>query len=397
MTIEIDLTSDEFMTNPYPTYALLREQAPVYWQPYDNFSGGLWRLTRYEDVAMALKDPRFSKDLSRVFPSQNLTPIDYSMLFRDPPEHTRLRGLVSQAFTPQRVKAMEPRITAITNRLIDQAVAQGGFDFIAGFALPLPVLVIADLLGVPVEDQDLFHEWTNTLVVGPARDWTEEDVRRNHEAGLALGNYFAGLIAQRRSEPRADMISDLIAVRGSETGEGRLNEMELLGNCILLLVAGHETTVNLIGSGFYTLQRFPDQLARLREHPEWIPRGVEEMLRYESPVQHGTFRVTSAPVALHGVMMQPGQEVNVSIGAANRDPAQFPDPERFDVTRDPNRHLAFGLGMHFCLGAPLARTEARIAFTQLLARLPAARVDIDPPAWQPTAFMRGLKRLMVQL
>jgi cytochrome P450 len=337
---QVDLTSAEFLADPYPTYRRLREhRAPVYLS-LDSPTGGMWLVTRYEDVAAVLREPLISKDLSRLGPSAPSMPLEATMLFRDPPDHSRMRSLANQAFTPKRVKDLEARIEGIANTLIDQVESQGSMDLIADFAMPLPIIVIAEMLGVPAGDRDTFRAWSNDLITGSDMvRGTDDRRRRQGEAVMALMGYFGRLIAERREQPRGDIISALIEAQAEGT---RMTEEELLGTCILLLVAGHETTVNLFGNGLLALLRHPDQLALLQRQPELLPSAVEEMLRYESPVQRGTFRVAIGPVEIGGTTLGPGDHVSAVLGAANRDPDQFPDPDRFDITRSPNRHLAFG-------------------------------------------------------
>jgi pimeloyl-[acyl-carrier protein] synthase len=259
--------------------------------------------------------------------------------------------------------------------------------------LPLPVIVIAELLGVPPEDHHTFHAWSNQMVTGfDAVRRSEEHVKQTQEATLALGQYFADLIRRRRQQPRDDLISALTLARDAQD---RLTEDELLAMCMLLLIAGHETTVNLLGNGLLTLLRHPTQLALLKNHPERLLSAVEEMLRFESPVQRATFRFTAETFEIGGRTLDKGQQVSAVLGAANRDPTQFPQPDTFDITRQPNRHLAFGLGIHFCLGAPLARTEARIGFARLLEQLPNLQLVSQTPDWSTNTFFRGLSTLPV--
>ena len=388
---DIDLTSPEFLADPYPTFARLRaEQHPVY-LPLGGPTGGMWLVTRYEDVALVLRESRISKEMSRLVPPPPPMPLDSTMLFRDPPEHLRLRSLANQAFTPKRVKDLEPRIEEIAASLIDRVEGVGEVDLIADFAMPLPIIVIAEMLGVPAEDRDTFRRWSNDLITGTDMVRANDERQwRQAEAIASLMEYFTRLIAKRRDDPRDDIISALIEAH--EEG-GRMTEQELLGTCILLLVAGHETTVNLFGNGLLALLRRPEQAERLRAVPELLPSAIEEMLRFESPVQRGTFRVTTAPVEIGGMTFGPGEQVSAVLGAANRDPDQFPDADSFDISRSPNRHLAFGLGIHFCLGSALARTEARIGFGRLFDRLPNLRLASETADWNQNTLIRGLRTL----
>jgi cytochrome P450 len=371
----------------------MRETDPVRWLAFDDGTDGAWLVARYEHVAAAIKDPRLSKDPSRLVPPEHLSPLDRAMLFRDPPDHARLRSLVGQAFTPRSVRSLESRIAAIVEDLLIGMRARSNADFMADFAIPLPVIVIAELLGVPVEDRASFRAWSDVIVEGGDGAATPEEHAARYRAAMAsLTDYFARTAGERRERRRDDLISGLIDARDRDD---RLSEDELVGTCILLLVAGHETTVNLLGNGLLSLLRHPEQLALLREHPELIPGAVEEMLRFESPVQQSTFRVTVEGIEIGDVRIGDGQQVIALLGAANRDPARFPHPDTFDVARELNRHLAFGSGIHFCLGAPLARAEARIAFSRLLDAFPEIRLLDAEPAWGANSFLRGLTSLPI--
>jgi pimeloyl-[acyl-carrier protein] synthase len=391
----VALNAPAFLANPYPFYQQLRDAAPVFWFPHGGPTGGMWLVTRYRDVSSLLKDNSLIKDITRVVPPEKLgrEAANKDLLTSDPPDHTRLRALVNQAFTPQRIRALEPRITQIAAELLAQVRTAGAMEFMADFAIPLPVIVIAELLGVPAEDQHAFRAWSNDVMrsIDGIRA-NEEIAKKGEEAGLALAGYFGTLVAQRRAAPRDDLLSALIA---AQDGGEQLSAEELVGMCQLLLIAGHETTVNLLGNGLLTLLQHREQWQLLQQHPELLPGAIEEMLRYESPVQRATIRFTGRSLAIAGQTLEPGQQVSAVIGAANRDPAHFPDPDRFDITRQPNRHLAFGLGIHFCLGAPLARTEARIGFGQLLANFPGMALATDTPDWSGNTFLRGLNSLPV--
>lgn len=383
----------EFVRNPYPTYHRLRAEDPVHQSPL-----GFWVLTRYEDVATVLRDPRCAKEaIAAVVAARFGIPvpaIGLSMLDSDPPNHTRLRGLVSKAFTPRVVETLRPHIQQIVDGLLDRVEGAGAMDLIEDFAYPLPVVVICEMLGVPVEDRERFKQWgidiargLDAVLLGPDSEVTQ----RSKASRGALADYFRDLIAERRRVPRPDMLSALIAAE--EAGD-RLSADELLSTCILLLVAGHETTVNLIGNGTLALLRHPDELRRLRENPGLIQGAVEELLRYDGPVQR-TARVPSEDVTIGGRTIAKGELVMPFTGAANRDPAQFPDPDRLDITRPDNRHVAFGLGIHFCLGAPLARVEGQIAFGTLVKRLPKLALATDNPEYRLSLTLRGLTTLPV--
>lgn len=383
----------EFVADPYPTYHRLRAEDPVHLSPL-----GFWVLTRYEDVAAVLRDPRFAKEamMAAVAKRFGITQGTFglSMLDRDPPAHTRLRSLVSKAFTPKVVEAMRPHIQEIVDGLLERVAGAGSLDLIEEFAYPIPVMVICELLGVPVADHERFKGWSLDIARGLDAVMLPVDSEVAIRSGIArqgLIGYFRELIAARRASPRADLLSALIAAE--EAGD-KLSEDELLASCILLLVAGHETTVNLIGNGMLALLRHPEQLRRLREHPELITSAVEELLRYDGPVQR-TGRMPSEDVTVGGRTIAKGEMVMPFIGAADRDPAQFPDPDRLDITRSENRHVAFGTGIHFCLGAPLARVEGQIAINTLLRRLPTLTLVTEKPAYRQSLTLRGLTALHV--
>jgi pimeloyl-[acyl-carrier protein] synthase len=383
----------EFIEDPYPTYHRLRAEDPVHLSPL-----GFWVLTRYEDVVAALRDPRLGKEAIASFVAARfgapVPAVGLSMLDRDPPDHTRLRGLVSKAFTPRVVEGLRPHIQRIVDGLLARLDGRHAMDLIEEFAYPLPVIVICQMLGVPVADRDRFKQWgldiargLDSILLPP----DSEVARRSTAARRALADYFRELIAERRAAPRGDMLSDLITAE--EAGD-KLSTDELLATCILLLVAGHETTVNLIGNGTLALLRHPDQLRRLREDPGLIASAVEELLRYDGPVQR-TARIPSEDVTIAGRVIPKGELVMPFIGAADRDPAQFPDPDRLDIARSDNRHIAFGWGIHFCLGAPLARLEGQIAIGTLVQRLPKLALGADRPEHRLSLTLRGLTRLPV--
>ena len=384
----------EFLADPYPTYHRLRDEDPVHHSPLD-----FWVLTRYEDVAAVLRDPRFIKEplvsmVAARFGVSVPPGVGLSMLDRDPPDHTRLRSLVSKAFTPRVVEGLRPRIQKMVDDLITRAEAVGTMDLIEEFAYPIPVNVICEMLGVPVDDHERFKGWSLDIARGLDSVWLpleSEIPKRSGAARHAIGDYMRGLIAERRASPRGDLLSALIAAE--EAGD-KLSEDELIATCILLLIAGHETTVNLIGNGTLALLRHPEELRRLRKTPGLITSAVEELLRYDGPVQR-TARITSTEVTIGGRTIPKGEMVMPFIGAADRDPSQFPDPDRLDLGRADNRHIAFGWGIHFCLGAPLARVEGQIAIDTLVRRLPGlALVDAEPEHRQ-SLTLRGLKALPV--
>jgi pimeloyl-[acyl-carrier protein] synthase len=385
----------EFHANPYPFYRALREEDPVHHSPL-----GIWVVTRYDDAVMVLRDPRFGREgmaemmESRLGATPGRPGYTNSMLFRDPPDHTRLRSLVNRAFTPRIVEGMRGHIQQIVDDLVDQVQGARSMDVIADLAYPLPVTVISEMLGVPAADRDVFRQWSSDvarsldaaiLPVG------SDVIARGQVARMALGDYFRSLIARRRKSPQTGLLSDLIAAE--EQGD-KLSEEELLATCVLLLIAGHETTVNLIGNGLLALLQHPGELRALRDNPALIVTAVEELLRYDGPVQR-TGRRALTDVEIGGTPISKGSIVAAIIGAANRDPAHFPDPERLDVARRENRHIAFGFGIHFCLGAPLARVEGQIAIGTLLRRLPALELASACPEWRESSVLRGLKTLPV--
>jgi cytochrome P450 len=394
-TVEFNPFLPEFIADPYPFYRRLREQDPIH------RSGlGFWVLTRYDDVVTLLRDPRFGRDRyqpllrARFGDEATSGSISGSMLFRDPPDHTRLRGLVSKAFTPRAVETMRPHIQRIVDELLDAVRDARAMDVIADLAYPLPVIVICEMLGVPVADRGEFRQWS--VDIGRSLDAiaTPSDpavIERGNAARRALTDYFRTLLAERRARPRGDLLSALIAAE--EAGE-RLSEGELLATCVLLFVAGHETTVNLIGNGLLALLRHPDATRGLREDPSLIVPAVEELLRYDGPVQR-TGRIANVDAEIDGRPIAEGTLVLGLIGAANRDPAHFPEPDRLDFRRADKGHLAFGWGIHFCLGAPLARVEGQIALGTLTRRLRGLTFTGTAPEWRESATLRGLQRLPV--
>jgi pimeloyl-[acyl-carrier protein] synthase len=392
-----------FQANPYPYYDMLRANVPAFFLE----DWRVWFFSRYEDCVAALRDQRFGREIFRVAtpeelgwsdePAENVRPLALMqrrwMLFKDPPDHTRLRTLVHKAFTPRMIERLRERAQIITDSLIDEAHANGGMDIMADLALPLPVTMIAEMLGIPPSDFPIFHQWSRELAGTLELGGEEAEYVRAAAVTVEFDAYVRGLIAERRKQPREDLISALVAI---EAEGDRLNEDEMVATCILLLIAGHETTVNLIGNGMLALLTHPDQWDRLKADPMLIKSAVEELLRYDSPVQL-TARWILDDFEFAGQQMRKGQQIITLFGAANHDPARFPDPGRLDITRDPNPHLSFGNGIHFCLGAPLARMEAQIAIATLARRLPDLRLVTDQPPRQPTLVLRGLRELCVTI
>jgi cytochrome P450 len=353
---------------------------------------GGWLVTGHEDARQALTDPRLSKaippsQLNDPLPEDIGAAIGHHMLAADPPDHTRLRRLVTAAFTARRIEALRPRIEQITDELLEAMAGREQADLIDALAFPLPIQVICELLGIPSQDRDSFRSWSNTLVGGQA-------LRSQLPAAMsALVSYVRALIADRRRHPGDDLLSGLIAVRDQAD---RLSEDELSSMVFLLLIAGHETTVNLIGNGAYLLLSRRERWERLRAEPELLPAAVEEFLRYESPVEISTFRITTEAVEIGGTLVPAGEIVVVSLLSANRDEERFPDAAKLRLDRAANPHVAFGHGIHYCLGAPLARLEANVAFGKLLTRLPGLRLASDEePGRRPGLLMRGFQTLPV--
>lgn len=395
-----DLASPTFKANPYPFYARLRAEAPV-WRTTLPDRRTAWLVTRYGNVASVLKDDNFAKDrLNAMDPEQQaktpwvpgfLRPLERNMLDLDDPDHSRLRSLVSKAFTPRLIERLRGRIEALSEKLLDTMQSKGTVDLVSDYALPLPATVIAELLGVPAKDLRRFHRWSSSLVSISSKT----DMLRALPAALSFVRYLRKLVGQRRAEPRDDLISAL--VRAEEAGD-RLNEDEVLAMAFLLLVAGHETTVNLISGGLLALLENPAQAGMLRSDPSLTKAAVEELLRYTSPVEMSTERYPRTNVEIEGAKIPRGELILAVLGSANRDERQFENPDALILARDPNRHLAFGRGgVHHCLGAPLARMEGQIAVGAFLRRFPEARLASGSLRWRRGLFLRGLERLPLVL
>ena len=363
-----------FFENPYPVYHALRRFDPVH-----RNADGTWFIARYDDALVCYRDRRMSSDKKVEFRKMGDGPLykhhTTSLVFNDPPLHTRVRKLLAAAFTPRAIAAMEPRLIATVEGLLDGMDGKGRVDFLSDFASPLPLEVVCTLLGVPPEERGPLRAWATTILSGLEPMLSPQMLDAGNKAVADFSAYLDRLIEKRRQRPADD--SDIlgILVHGEVDGE-RLTHDELVQNCIFLLNAGHETTTNLIGNGVDALFRFPGEMERLRRNPALIETAIEEMLRFESSNQLGNRRVTEE-IELGGTRLPAGAYIWIGIGAANRDPAQFPDPDRFDIARTPNRHLAFGTGIHACLGMTLARLEGRIALSRLLGRFPKLRRDGD--------------------
>ncbi|WNG55251.1 cytochrome P450 [Archangium gephyra] len=385
----MNLFSDEVRRNPYPAYEQLRGRSPVLHEPHSD----LWMLFDYESVKRALQDHEaFS---SVVAPPSAMT--SQWLVFMDPPRHTKLRALIMRAFTPRAVASLEPRIVALSHELLDRTRSRGEMELAEDFSVPLPLRVIAEMLGVPLADQPRFKRWSDVMMaLGYAVAGSEEAAlvhREFAEVTEEMRAYVRDLAAQRRAAPRDDLLTRLVE---AEVDGERLTGDELLGFVQLLLSAGHETTTNLINNALLCFLEHPAQLARLRAEPGLLPSAIEEVLRYRSPVQ-AMFRVTRAEVSLHGQVIPAGKMVLAMIGSANRDPRKFQEPDRFDITRDPNPHIAFGHGIHFCIGAPLSRLEARVGLSVLLERMRDFSLASDAP-WEPrrAIHVHGPTRLPIR-
>jgi cytochrome P450 len=388
------LVDPAVLADPHPALAALRESGRVC--RVDMRMGlPVWMVTRYDDVLAALSDPRLSNDphhasaLTEVMRGEFLS---RSMIGADPPEHTRLRRLVSKAFTARRVEGLRPRVQEITDALLDGISPRGNADLVAEFGLPLPVTVIGELLGVPEADRDRFRRWTDEMLDRPFDPGS--DMALVTAARERMHGYLADLVAAKRAHPADDLLTDL--VEATDEGE-RLDAQELLAMTFLLLIAGYVTTVSLIGNGTLALLRHPDQLDRLRADPSLVPQAVEELLRFDGPVNPGLTRYALDDLEIGGVRIPRGDMVLLAIAAADRDPDRFPAPDRLDIGFADPGHLAFGHGVHYCLGAPLARLEGQVAFAALLTRLPdlALATEEDRLRWTGGGVLRGLRELPV--
>jgi len=396
---EIDLRSREFRVDPYPIYDLLRQYAPVVFRDELN----MWVVSRYADVTAILRDRRFGRTIDHVLTREQrgLPPkpqyrrafdmlSENSMFDKEPPDHTRLRGLVHKAFTPRRVENLREAVQSTADMLLDEVQSKGSMDVLADFAVPLPVTVIAELLGVPEEERGPLRNWSQTIVAMYELAPTAEQERAAIQAATEFTEYLHKLAAQRRQQPKDDLMTAL--VEAEEAGD-RLSEDELIATCILLLNAGHEATVNVIGNGLYALFRNPDQLQLLQENPSLNTGAVEELLRYDTPLQlFRRFALEDVPFG--DVTFRQGQEIALLFGSANRDPERFPNPDAVDISRSENPHIAFSLGVHYCLGAPLARMELQIAFATLMRRFPDLALAQEPQ-YRDSVVIRGLESLQV--
>jgi hypothetical protein len=412
LELEFNALDPAIAADPYPTYARLREGGRLLWFPMvggrarrripaDEVMPGIWAITHYDECMALLRDERMSSDplrsqlfqvvmrtmLGEASPAVDL--VRHLLLFMDPPDHTRLRALSNAAFSRKAVEGLRPRISELVDELLD---GRDEIDLVTDFAYPLPVTVIAEMLGVPLSDREMFSKWSRELVdLFGTEEVSTESTERGNSAIVAMNEYFTTLAEDRRRKPRDDLLTAFVEVE--DQGE-RLTHEELLATCLILLIAGHETTANLIGLGTLALLNDPATLARLRDEPGLVNSAVDELLRYDSPVQ-ATARTTLVPIEVAGTEIPEAERVLVLLGAANRDPDRFEQPDKLIPERSPNPHFSFGGGIHFCLGAPLARLEARIAFAKLVT-LPLELAS-DELRWRRTFPIRGLRSLQVRL
>ena len=395
----VNITDATFKANPFPFYAQLRAQAPVFPVTLPPKQRA-WLVTRYDDVLSVLKDEHFAKDRRNAMTPEQLKkrpwipamfkPLERNMLDLDSPDHTRLRALVHKAFTPRLIEQMREQIQVLTNELLDAVEPRGSMDVIADFALPLPLTMIGRILGVPSQDNPKFHRWSKTMIAGG----TNRNLFVLIPSMMSFMAYLKKLIQQRRATPQNDLITALVQAKD---GNDSLSEDEILAMIIILLVAGHETTVNLIGSGVLALLEHPDQLERLRSEPALIKSAIEELVRFVCPVETATERYAREDITIAGTTIPRGELVLAAIGSANRDEKYFDDPDMLDITRSNNKHLSFGLGVHYCLGASLARLEGQIAISTLIQRMPNLRLSVAPDQlrWRGSFILRGLEALPV--
>lgn len=398
MTVDPDLTHPANQQDPYPAYRWLREHDPVHW----NDRLRMWVVTRHDDVQGVLQEParysvdRFRKGSVAGGARDDLEAIGRLLrdwtVYRDPPDHTRLRRLLGRAFTAQRLDALRPRIEALVDGLIAERARAEEIEFLQAFAFPLPAAVVAAILGVPADDLPAIKAWSDRIAryVGGAQGSGSLDHAK--QGVLEAADYFRGLVHERERAPRDDLISVMVA--GRRSGEMR-SEDEVVANCVLLVFAGHETTTNLLGNGLFHLLRHPEQYRRLREQPDLVPSAVEEFLRFDTPVS-GTLRVALDDGELGGRMLRAGDTVALFLASANRDPTRFDQPDQLLIDRG-GHHITFGHGLHFCLGGPLARLEAQIAFRALLAHFEELSLVDSEARWKPQVFFRGLVELPLTL
>ena len=400
--LDIDLNGQEFLSDPYPLYDRVRAENPIHWNESDKH----WYITRYADVMAMLKDSRLTSNriraLAKDLPKktqEKVTPlvdaISSWMLQSDPPSHTRMRGLVNKAFTPRMIEGLRSRIQYLVDGMLDDVQRNGGMDVLADLAVPMPGIVISDMLGVPPEDQPQFKKWSSDItgryVAGGGKISVSDLYELSQKSFFELSDYFRVVIESLRGQPNDNLLSAMI--EAEEAGD-KLTTDELIANCVLLMFAGNETTTNLVGNGMLALLQNPEQLRILQGNADMIGSAVEELLRFDSPVQK-TARMAKVEIEIGGKVIKAGDLVMLCYGSANRDPEQFENPNRLDLTRTDNRHLAFAQGIHYCLGAALARMEGQIAIKTLLKRMPDIKLADGPIERYPTSHIWGLKSLPV--
>jgi cytochrome P450 len=425
----LNLQREEIRADPYPFYARLRDQDPIRWDE----ELGFWVFTRYADIHLLYTDERFSRAQGLLRNFQRLSEAERQIVepvyhafsktvfYADPPYHTHLRGLMNHAFTPRRVERLRPYIRTVVNELLDAAQQRGGaVDMIHDLAYPLPVMVIAELLGLPASDRARFKKWSDDLfaILGTVRQKPQDLLERAAQSLNEMTTYVKDLSRKRRQCPQDDLLTALLTVTEDDSLacpqphaapvsglpekmireqkiSSTLTEEELVSNINILLSTGHETTTHLIGNGLLALLQHPDQMQRLQRQPALLAPAMEEMLRYDSPVQI-TYRSALEDASIQGKLIRKGDLVNTVLGSANRDPQRFSRPDRFDITRNEGRHLGFGVGIHFCIGAPLVRLEAEIVFETILRRFPGINLAAETLEWQEHPIFRGLKSLPVE-
>ncbi len=396
----VDVTDAKFKANPFPFYAQLRAEAPVFPIILRATKQRAWLVTRYDDALNVLKDERFAKDRHNAMSREQLKKaiwlppmfksLERNLLALDSPDHTRLRALVHKAFTPRLIEQMRDQIQTVTTELIDKVEPKGSMDLIADFALPLPLTMIGRILGVPAEDNPKFHRWTKTFVAAG----TNRNPFVLIPSIMGFMGYMKKLIKERSTQPKDDLITALVQAK---EGSDQMTEDEVLAMIFLVLSAGHETTLNLISSGTLALLEHPDQLAKLRSEPALIKTGIEELLRFAGPAEMATERYAREDITIAGTVIPRGELVLAVIASANRDANYFDNPDTLDITREKNKHLAFGQGIHYCVGAPLSRLEGQIAISTLIQRLPNLHLSVAPDQlrWRSEFILRGLEALPV--
>ncbi|MFS1514144.1 cytochrome P450 family protein [Chengkuizengella sp. SCS-71B] len=403
--VVFDLYSPEYQENPYPTLSYFREhneRIHEFTIKRGTNEVKSWLVTRYNDVVTLMKDERITKDILNVMSKNEIQQQNYieeyeffinNMLFNDPPDHGRLRSLVHKVFFPRMIEGLRTRIEEISKSLLNQMETKTNVDLMEDYAIPLPIIVISEMMGIPEKDRNQFRIWSNASTSVANGD---EEIEKLNSYIKDFIHYLETIIEERRQSPQDDIISGLVMAQ--EDGQ-KLSKKELLSMLFLLIVAGHETTVNLIGNGMLSLLQHPEQLGKLRKHPELVGRAVEELLRFTNPVEFATARYAIEDFTLYEKEIKKGDMIFLSLAAANRDPNYFVNPEELDITREENKHIAFGFGMHHCLGAPLARLESQIAFQALIQRFPNIKLKVNEKElrWRQSEIFRGLLELPVSL